>query len=138
MGSSKRLMAQHRGKESSAQREWAAKKQAQHEEEWGAGEKWLIGQFAANSSTSQTALPSAIQRTTLNPDEMPVLDEEAMGYDINVPKCYRQLKQHTAMPEEKTECEELEAASESAAPEEAAPEDVAPEEAAPDEAAPEA
>ena len=31
------------------------------------------------------------------------------GYDINIPKCYRKLKHHTAMPEDKTECEEWEA-----------------------------
>jgi len=95
----------------SAQMEWAAKKQAQHEVEWGAGEKWLSGQFAATSSASHeiNSAPSAIQHKALNPDKMPALDEEAMGYDINIPKCYRKLKHHTAMPEDKTECEEWEA-----------------------------
>ena len=135
-------------RQTSAQREWAAKKQAKHEEEWGAGEKWLSGQFAAASSASHEikSVPSAIQRKALNPDEMPVLDEEAMvccviavavlcdaggvqGYDINIPKCYR--NRNTAMPEDKTECEDGVAAPEAvpleAAPEEAAPEVVAPE-----------
>ena len=64
----------------SAQAEWAAKKQAEHEEEWGAGEKWLSGQFAATASASHeiNSAPSAIQHKALNPDKMPVLDEEAM------------------------------------------------------------
>eukprot|EP00656_Telonema_subtile_P024076 TRINITY_DN2588_c0_g1_i4.p1 TRINITY_DN2588_c0_g1~~TRINITY_DN2588_c0_g1_i4.p1 ORF type:complete len:425 (+),score=126.31 TRINITY_DN2588_c0_g1_i4:90-1364(+) len=70
-----------------AQREWIEKKQKAEDALWNEGGTWLKKEVAA----TQDSAPSAILQSQKNPQP-----EEELGYDINIPKAYRNRARLTA------------------------------------------
>merc|ERR1719272_1488127 len=82
-----------------AQSEWVAKKQLQEDVLWNEGGTWLKNQVASGDSA-----PSSIMHKHHHPDKGQVAAKEEMGFDINVPKAYRDCKHVTQArcPEEQS------------------------------------
>jgi hypothetical protein len=86
------------GNLSEPQREWIEKRVKAEDELWNEGGAWLKNQVLSEGHELSKS-PAAILHKRQNPTTDLNRDKEAMGYDINVPRCYRERARHVTEPE---------------------------------------